>query len=69
MKTRMQRTGMQRVGVYKSASVAADKGWKSKYKDALAEANRRLVAAGIEPVHVYKDHKKKSKYKQLELDL
>lgn len=60
---------MKKVGIYKSASVGADKGWKSKYKDALAEANRRLIAAGIEPVYVYKDRKKKQKYEQLELDL
>lgn len=65
----MQEHKKIRVGRYKTASVGADKGWKSKYKDALEEANRKLVAAGIEPVHVYKDRKKRQKYKQLELDL
>lgn len=65
----MQEHKTIKVGRYKTASVGADKGWKSKYKEALGEANRRLVAAGIEPVYVYKDRKKKEKYKQLELEI
>lgn len=58
-----------KMSLYKSASINTERGWKIKYKNALEEANEKLVAAGIEPVKIYKDRKKKQKYEQLELDL
>lgn len=67
---KLLREHKSRVRRYKSASVGADKGWKAKYRKALALANKRLIDNGLEPVYVYKNRtkpKQQEKHEQLTL--
>lgn len=43
-------------------------GWTTKYRNALNEANRRLIEAGLEPVKVIGDDREISKIEQRILD-
>ena len=43
-------------------------GWTTKYRNALSEANRKLIEVGLEPVKVIGENKEISKNEQRILD-
>ena len=51
-------------------SYKASVGWTTKYREALAEANKKLASAGIEPVRVITPMEDEDDYqKQIKFDI